>query len=61
MDEDEDDTYEEEFEYQASFEGTCTCPPACPNYEDPDKHSWGSCGGGLALDVDCPCEAGWVE
>ena len=52
---------EEDWEYSASFTGPCTCPPECPNYEDNDKHSWGSCDGELPDGKDCPCEAGWEE
>lgn len=46
-------------EYQAGFEGSCTCEHA------PDEHGWGSCSAydpdPVNLDSECPCEAGWVE
>lgn len=59
-DADEDDV-EEEFEYVASFEGPCTCPEDCSNYDETGAHGWGDCGGTLSDDSDCPCEAGWCE
>jgi hypothetical protein len=51
----------EDWEVNPTFEGTCTCPPNCPNYDEPEKHGWGDCGGELPGDKDCPCEAGWCE
>lgn len=52
---------EEAGELITYFIGPCTCPPECPNFDDPDAHSWGDCGATLPNGTECPCEAGWEE
>lgn len=52
---------EEEWEEHAYFEGSCTCPPECPNAGDDNAHGWGDCGGELPSGRLCPCLAGWEE
>lgn len=47
------------FEYQASFEGTCTCLDICSAKDEPEKHGWGSCDD--PNEVGCNCRAGWCE
>ena len=62
MTDEEDEDYEEDdepFEYQASFEGPCTCPDNCSAKDDTRAHGWGSCDD--PANVGCNCEAGWCE
>jgi hypothetical protein len=47
---------EDYYEEQAYYVGPCTCPETCPAKDEPEMHTWGSCG-----EDDCLCEAGWEE
>jgi hypothetical protein len=58
-DDDGNEENDEPFEYQASYDGPCTCFDNCPAKDEPGAHGWGSCND--PGEVGCECEAGWTE